>query len=570
MVDPGRKAGWEAGMQDLGVRRGKRRAVIVVIAVMAVAVLTAGALTAYLVLRTKGSPQQTAASYLSAWQRGSYRAMDQVSVNVPHGGLAGPLKQVGADLGLRSIRLSLGQVTSGGGTAVARYTARADLTAGHVWTYRGRLRLVSRSQRWWVDWSPAAIYPALRSGERFSLHAVWPARAQILAADGTVLSSPAAQAQSGSLELLTGNVVAATAAQAKQLGAPYQAGDLIGQGGIQEAYQARLAGKPALSLRIVGPAPRVDATPARFAGAPGQPVRTSIDMNVQRAASAAVSAAATSKNVDLVAVQPSTGHVLAVVERPGGFNRALEGVFPPGSTFKIVTASALAQTGLRPGSVVQCPATTSIGGRTFHNFDNETLGSTNLLTAFAVSCNTTFASLATQRLSGSTLAAMARTYGFNSGPSLGIPATLGHFTRPTDPVGLAADAFGQGTDLVNPLSQASVAAAVEDGTWRPPLLVTDPAPRQTAQPHRLNAAILNTLRPMMRAVVTIGTASHVGFPPGVYGKTGTAEYGSGPNPPAHAWFIGYHGDLAFAVLVEGGGLGADASGPIANAFVRKA
>jgi hypothetical protein len=559
-------------MQELGVRRGKRRTAAAVAAVTAVAVLVAGGVAAYLLLRTKGSPQQTAASYLSAWQRGSYRGMAQVSLDVPHGGLAAPMRQVAADLGLRGIHLSLGQVTSGGGTAVARYTAHASLAAGHVWTYRGRLRLVDRNQHWRVAWSPAAIYPSLRAGERFSLSAVWPARAQILAADGTVLSSPAALAQSGSLELLTGNVVAATAAQARQLGAPYQAGDLIGQGGIEEAYQSRLAGKPALSIRITGPGSRVDATVARFGGVPGQPVRTSIDMNVQRAASAAVSSAATSKPVDLVAVQPSTGHVLAVVERPGGFDRALSGVFPPGSTFKIVTASALAQAGLRPGSAVQCPGTTNIGGRIFHNFDNEALGATTLQDAFAVSCNTTFANLATQRLSGSSLAAMAHTFGFNAAPSLGIPATLGHFTRPGDPVSLAADAFGQGTDLVNPLSMAGVAAAVEDGSWRPPLLVTDPAPPQPVPPHPLSATILNTLRPMMQAVVTnpLGTAAHVGFPPGVHGKTGTAEYGSGPNPPSHAWFVGYRGDLAFAVLVEGGGVGADASGPIANSFVRKA
>jgi cell division protein FtsI/penicillin-binding protein 2 len=110
---------------------------------------------------------------------------------------------------------------------------------------------------------------------------------------------------------------------------------------------------------------------------------------------------------------------------------------------------------------------------------------------------------------------------------------------------------------------------VEDGRWRPPELVTSPAPKQAEQPHKLGPVILDTLRPMMRAVVTAGTAAHVGFPPGVYGKTGTAEYGSGSNPPSHAWFIGYRGDLAFAVLVEGGGTGADAAGPIANAFVRR-
>jgi cell division protein FtsI/penicillin-binding protein 2 len=146
---------------------------------------------------------------------------------------------------------------------------------------------------------------------------------------------------------------------------------------------------------------------------------------------------------------------------------------------------------------------------------------------------------------------------------------LGKFTTPHQPVDMAADAFGQGTDLVNPLSQAAEAAAVQNGTWRPPQLVISPAPQQSAQPHKLSSALLNALRPMMRAVVTSGTAAGVGLPPGVYGKTGTAEYGSGRNPPSHAWFIGYRGNLAFAVLVEGGGVGADASAPIANAFLRK-
>jgi cell division protein FtsI/penicillin-binding protein 2 len=272
--------------------------------------------------------------------------------------------------------------------------------------------------------------------------------------------------------------------------------------------------------------------------------------------------------VDLVAIQPSTGRVLAVIERPGGFDRALQGGFPPGSTFKVVTASALSGAGLRPATVVQCPAQVNVGGRVFHNFDNEHLGATSLQTAFAVSCNSTFITLATQRLSGAALASSAAQFGFNAKASLGIPATLGQFTTPRTQVDLAADAFGQGTDLVNPLSEASMAGAVEDGTWRPPVLVLSPAPKQTAQPQQLGSTVLSTLRPMMRAVVTTGTAANVGFPGGVFGKTGTAEFGSAQNPRAHAWFVGYQGDLAFAVLVEGGGVGADASAPIANAFLR--
>jgi cell division protein FtsI/penicillin-binding protein 2 len=457
-------------------------------------------------------------------------------------------------------------VTVSGGSAQARFTATADLASGHVWTYTGRLQLVRQNRRWWVRWSPAAIYPSLRPGEQFVLSAAWPSRAPVLAADGTTLSSPQVIAESGSLSLITGNVVAATAAQAKALGAPYRAGDLIGQGGIEQAYQSRLAGRPSLTIRIKGPG--VDLTAARLPARPGQPVQTSINLRDQLAASRAVVAAGTSKPVDVVAIQPSTGRVLAVVERPGGFDRALQGEFPPGSTFKVVTASALARGGMRPSSTVQCPSQVNIGGRIFHNDNNEQLGTTSLESAFAVSCNSTFAMLATQRLGGPALASMAASFGFNAQPALGIAASLGRFTTPSQPVDLAADAFGQGTDIVNPLSQATVAGAIEDGSWLPPQLVITPAPPQAGGARVISPAILGTLRPMMRAVVTSGTAAGVGFPPGVYGKTGTAEYGGGPNPPSHGWFIGYRGDLAFAVLVEGGGTGADSAGPIANAFLR--
>jgi hypothetical protein len=567
MNDPGVPVGGRTA-RPARPHRGRRRAIVIVTVSVLVLALAAGG-AGYLLLRTIGSPQQTAASYLSAWQKGDYPAMGRLSVDAPRSGLAGPLQQAAAQLGARRLHLVLGRVTQNGGSATAGYTATAALASGHVWTYRGQLALVKQSRHWWVRWSPAAIYPALRAGERFVLSAVWPARGQVLAADGTVLSSPAAVAESGSISLLTGNVVAATAAQAKALGAPYQKGDLIGQGGIEQAYQSLLAGRPALIIKIEGPGKKVDATAVKFPATPGKSVQTSIDMRYQLAAAHAVSAAATSKPVDMVVLQPSTGRVLAVIERPGGFDRALQGIFPPGSTFKVVTASALTKKGLRPTTTVQCPPTVNIGGRTFHNFDNEKLGTTSLLNAFAVSCNTTFAMLASQHLNGQALRSMAGEFGFNQKPALGIPAVLGRFSTPHQPVDLAADAFGQGTDLVNPLSQAAEAAAIQDGTWRPPQLVISPAPQQSAEPRKLSSALLSALRPMMRAVVTRGTAAGVGFPPGVYGKTGTAEYGSGSNPPSHAWFIGYRGNLAFAVLVEGGGVGADASAPIANAFLRK-
>ena len=468
---------------------------------------------------------------------------------------------------MRHLHLALGQVTQDGSTAQARFTATVTIVTGQVWKYQGQLQLVTQNRTWFVSWTPSDIFPGLQAGQRFVLDAAWGPRAQVLAADGTVLSSPQTIAKSPSLQLVTGNVVRATAAEAKKLGVPYQAGDPIGQGGVQEAYQqqlARQAGRhhPHRRARAAAvPSPTSPAGPARRSrpasscttswphrrrsGRPRRPGRWTWWPSSRR-----------------------TGRVLAVIERPGGFDRALQGVFPPGSTFKVVTASALSGTGLRPASSVQCPAQVNVGGRVFHNFDNEHLGAISLQTAFAVSCNSTFITLATQRLNGAALASTAALFGFNSQPSLGIPATLGRFTTPHTQVDLAADAFGQGTDLVNPLSEASMAGAVEDGTWRPPQLVLSPVPKQSAQPQQLGSTVLATLRPMMRAVVTTGTAANVGFQAGVFGKTGTAEFGSSGTPRAHAWFVGYRGDLAFAVLVEGGGVGADASAPIANAFLR--
>jgi hypothetical protein len=554
--------------QPISQRGNRKRRITIIVAVIVLVVAAGAGAGSYFLLRTNGSPRQTAASYLAAWQRGDYRAMDQVSVNVPSGGVATPLEQVSAEVGLRHLSVSVTSMTSTSTGARAGFTVTAALVSGHTWKYHGQLNLVTRNRKWWVNWSPSAIYPALHTGERFALSATWPARAQVLAADGTVLSSPQADAESGSLALLTGVLVKATAAQAKALGAPYVAGDLIGEGGVEQAYQARLAGRPSLTIAIQGPGHKTGATAAKFPALPGQPVKTSIDMQTQIAASHAVESAKTAKPVDVVALQPSTGQVLAMVERPGGFDRALQGIFPPGSTFKIVTGSALAAKGMTPSSTVQCPPSMTVDGRTFHNDNNEQYGTTTLEKAFAVSCNSTFALQATQRLSGADLASMATNFGYNATPQLGIPAVLGKFTTPNAPVDLAADAFGQGDDLVNPLSQATEAAAIEDGFWRPPLLVTSPAPHQTASPHQIPASILTTLRPMMHAVVTVGTAAGVGFPSGVYGKTGTAQYGGGSDPPSHGWFIGYRGDVAFAVLVEGGGTGADSAGPIANAFLR--
>ena len=119
MSDPGVPAIGFGAHQELRRRRGKRRVVIIVVVSVLVLALAAGG-AGYLLLRTVGSPQQTASDYLLAWQKGDYRAMGKVSVGVPSGGLAGPLRQAAGQLGMRHIHLVLGQVTQNGGGATAR------------------------------------------------------------------------------------------------------------------------------------------------------------------------------------------------------------------------------------------------------------------------------------------------------------------------------------------------------------------------------------------------------------------------------------------------------------------
>jgi cell division protein FtsI/penicillin-binding protein 2 len=111
---------------------------------------------------------------------------------------------------------------------------------------------------------------------------------------------------------------------------------------------------------------------------------------------------------------------------------------------------------------------------------------------------------------------------------------------------------------------ASVAAAVAAGKWRKPFLVG-----RTSVTHDIPPTVDAQLKDMMRAVITdpSGTAFGVPFPGVVYGKTGTAEFGTGKPLPTHAWFIGFRGTVAFCVFVQGGGFGATVAAPIGSRFL---
>jgi len=364
---------------------------------------------------------------------------------------------------------------------------------------------------------------------------------------------------------LVGSVGPITAQELRELGAPYDANSVVGQTGLEQVYQSQLAGKPGATVTVVGSNGATLATLATIAPKPGNALKTSIDPTVEKAAEAAL--AGESKNAALVAVRASTGQVLASVSNPSSdaFDQAFDGVFPPGSTFKTITSTALIDAGLSPSSSASCPTLITVGGEVFHNAEGESPVE-NLAQAFTESCNTAFIGLATSRLNLSSLPMAAALYNIGKTPAMGLPAFGGAVPTPTNEADLAATALGQAQVLVSPLDMAMVAAAIDTGTVREPRLVVG-APDDHAPTHSLSKRLVEDLHKMMADVVASGTAANQGLPPGTYAKTGTAQYGTGNPLPTDAWLIGFNGNIAFAALVVDGGNGGPTCGPIVTKFL---
>lgn len=360
-----------------------------------------------------------------------------------------------------------------------------------------------------------------------------------------------------------------TAEQLKQLGAPYTAASVVGQNGIEQVYEKQLAGTPTVDVEVVDKSGNTVATLATKTGATGQPVQTTIDPKVQAAAESALDGV--TPRAAVVVMQASTGNILASVSRPTSqaFDVALDASVPPGSTFKVVTTTALLHAGLSATSPATCPPSITIDGKPFTNYEHETVANLTLEQAFAMSCNTAFIGLTKDHLNGQQLVAASRLYGIGTTPHFGLSAYGGNIAQPASPVDVAADAIGQGGATVSPLAMAVVAATVDSGALHVPRLVSG-APDDSVAPTPLDPTTDATLKALMAQVVTspAGTAAAAGLPAGTYGKTGTAEFGPGPNPSEHAWFIGFRGDLAFAVFVYGGGVGGTVAAPLAAKLLK--
>ncbi len=361
-----------------------------------------------------------------------------------------------------------------------------------------------------------------------------------------------------------GRVGEVTAELLTALGPPYQMGDVVGLTGLERALETQLAGRPAGDVTLIR-ASGERTVLHHFEGEAGESIRTTLQSGVQAAAERALADIAAP--AALVALDIESAEVLALVSRPltDALHRALVGLYPPGSTFKIVTAEALIEHGMRPETMLSCPAEARIGHRRFRNFEGETLGSISFEDAFAHSCNTTFV-LQAAKMGRDALQSAAARFGFGLTQSVGLAAPDAAFPKPQDEVELAAAAIGQGRVLATPLHMASVAAAAGSGRWRAPRLYDLEEP-QTER--KLSFGAAKILRGLMTAVVKKGTGKAAARVPGLIGKTGTAEYGTARPPATHAWFVGLYDDIAFAVIVEGGGVGGRVATPIAARFAQE-
>ncbi|MBB4705813.1 penicillin-binding transpeptidase domain-containing protein [Sphaerisporangium siamense] len=384
-------------------------------------------------------------------------------------------------------------------------------------------------------------------------------------------SQPVAPAEPADI---IGKVGAITPETEQQLGGPQLAGDTVGQGGLQKAYQDQLTGST--GTKVITYDLKTNEPVAELAKWPGRTnttsVKTTIDKGVQRAADLAVSGTAPAT---LVAVKASTGEILAVgAHEMDQLRDGLAGRFPPGSTFSIVALEALLRAGVDLRQKVPCPADRTVGGARFQQASVPSGGSLTIRTGFAQGCVTALASLA-RRVDAAELSQTAARFGVGVGWSLPLRSFSGTVPQAAGDAAKAKIIAGQ-TVRVSPLTMALVAAAVKSGTWRPPTLVTSPsAPDAAAQappapqpgPMALDTATLDDLRGLMRAGVASGSAAAAAAPgEDVYGVSSGVAYVYKKRPRPLSWFVGWQGDVAVAVVTEAADPGASAR--IAGQFFR--
>ncbi|MFH5231611.1 penicillin-binding transpeptidase domain-containing protein [Antrihabitans spumae] len=509
------------------------------------------------------------------------------------------------DLQAESMTATTGSARINGDTATVDYTYEWHLPKNRVWTYSGQLQMGRRDGEWAVRWSSTDVHPELGDTQRMALRSTAAPRARVNEHSGSDVLVPGVVHRIRLNAAKSGNVVAVANSLAAALGrfdstitaqsivesatavkGDYQvatlkqddfdqvsmvlstmpgvttsdeadlvaterdfAPDLISQ--VKKTIIDDVDGKAGWSVVTIN-ANGVD-TDVLTETAP-QPVGSfsiSLDRPIQRAAQEAVDRRV--EQTMMVVVQPSTGALLAVAQNKAADRDgpvATTGLYPPGSTFKIITAGAAIDGGLAtPDTSVPCPGRIVIGERSIPNYNEFALGSVPMATAFARSCNTSFAKLASEMQPDALNVAAAE---LGIGPTYdveGLPTDSGSVPPADDLVQRTEDGFGQGKVVVSPFGMALAAATVARGSTPVPQLISGFDTKVEGDRPVITPAMVDGLRGMMRLVVTSGTATRIADQGEVYGKTGEAEVEGG----SHAWFVGYRGDIAFATLVVKGG-----------------
>jgi len=334
-------------------------------------------------------------------------------------------------------------------------------------------------------------------------------------------------------------------------------------------------------------------------GARGAEVVTTLDLEVQRALASALGARARAAGI---VMDPRSGAVIALAAVPSFdpnaldrdwtqlvadsasplLDRSTSGLYPPGSTFKIVTAGDALEAGLvTPATVFVDTGSLAVGNFTVHNDQSEVTGTQTLTGAFALSSNVDFAAIALKIGTDRWFDDAAR-WGFGQTVNFDLPVARDRLPARDEvtPSVLAQLGFGQASLLVTPLRMALVAATIADGGRTPrPYLVRSiagadtnlaTAPEQLAAP--LSPEVAAAVRNLMIAVVQHGTGTSATLPGiSVAGKTGTA---TNPHGLPHSWFVAFAPAqaprVAVAVIVENAGYGAAVAAPIVRDVLRVA
>ncbi|MGW5740372.1 penicillin-binding transpeptidase domain-containing protein [Amycolatopsis sp. NPDC003861] len=408
-----------------------------------------------------------------------------------------------------------------GGTFSMSWT----LKPGQVWTYDVPFELVRSSGKWLVHWAPSLLHPKLEAGQRLVISTAAQDTVAVADRDG----KPLVISGAGGPRMADGNP------------APLLRSAFVGQ-------VTAAAGSGFAVERVDGGGKSLERLYGKTSDADAKPLVASLSLAAQNAAQAAVDGYQGSAM--LVALDTGSGDILAVAQNAAAGNspKALNGLYEPGSSFKIATSvAAVQQSGLNAGSPVDCPGVATIGTRTVKNEGFE-LGATNLQTAFARSCNTTFGQLALA-LPADGLKKAADELGLNADYDIpGIKTELGKVEPAASKDEQVEDGFGQGRIQASALGGTLMAATVATGKAITPRLWHDLETSVVKGYSPPPSSVLGEVRKMMHAVVTSGTGRAAASAGNVFGKTGTAQFGDGSN--ATGWFVGYRGSIAFAVVLE--------------------